>query len=521
MTSLPGPGGPGRPGPPGPLPSYPGRPPQNVAAWHRLHPLSPLVRSGRHLTSFVILLAVLIFVNARQAGSDFISDLVVVAIVMVAGVISWAVTRWRVDGGVLLIDTGLIRRQSRRFPLSQVQAIDVVQTGLARVFGLAEIRLRMAGADSSGGRLVALRLPEAQALRQQLLSMTPGAPAAPAAPSAPSAPSARATPAAPAGTATVPASTSSSAAPVSAGSRDAPSASADAQQERLVFHVRPGRLAVALALSITGLIAAVVIAGTVTLISVVHRPALTASFLPLIIGAVIGVWRQFNGEYGTAVAVAADGLRLRSGLVQTTAETIRPGRVQAVRLVEPLVWRAFGWCRLEVDVAGPRQRRENRSEGRRLRPLVPVGTRADAGKMLTELVSAPPAPSQRPPGHARWKAPLMYHFLAWGGDDRYLVAARGRLRRTTTWIPLEKVQSIRWVQGPVQRRLGLASVRLDVAGLRVTASVQDRTVAEADDLLRRLPALARAARAHTVPAGRTPAGGPLAGRAGSTPLRST
>ena len=156
-----------------------------MAAWHRLHPLSPLVRSGRHLTSFVILFAVLIFVNARQAGSDFISDLVVVAVVLVAGVISWAVTRWRVDGGVLLIDTGLIRRQSRRFPLSQVQAIDVVQTGLARVFGLAEIRLRMAGADSSGGRLVALRLPEAQALRQQLLSMTPSAPAARATPAAP------------------------------------------------------------------------------------------------------------------------------------------------------------------------------------------------------------------------------------------------------------------------------------------------------------------------------------------------
>ena len=214
MTRPPWHGGPGRPGrcgpagppaPKGPLPSYPGRPPQNVAAWHRLHPLSPLVRSGRHLTSFVVLFAVLIFVNARQAGSDLISDLVVVAVVMVAGVISWAVTRWRVDGGVLLIDSGLIRRQSRRFPLSQVQAIDVVQTGLARVFGLAEIRLRMAGADSSGGRLVALRLPEAQALRQQLLSMTP---------SAPSAPAARATPAAPAGTAPVPDTTSSSAAPV-------------------------------------------------------------------------------------------------------------------------------------------------------------------------------------------------------------------------------------------------------------------------------------------------------------------
>ena len=75
------------------------------------------------------------------------------------------------------------------------------------------------------------------------------------------------------------------------------------------------------------------------------------------------VWRRFNSEYGTVVAAAPDGLRLRSGLVQTAAETIRPGRVQAVRLVEPLVWRAFGWCRLEVDVAGAQQRRENRSEG--------------------------------------------------------------------------------------------------------------------------------------------------------------
>ena len=78
-------------------------------------------------------------------------------IVLVAGVISWLVTRWQVADGVLRIETGLIRRQSLRFPLSQVQAIDVVQTGLARVLGLAELRLRMAGADSSGGRLACLR----------------------------------------------------------------------------------------------------------------------------------------------------------------------------------------------------------------------------------------------------------------------------------------------------------------------------------------------------------------------------
>jgi len=216
--------------------------------------------------------------------------------------------------------------------------------------------------------------------------------------------------------------------------------------------------------------------------------------LPVVIGVVLAVWRQFNGEFGTVVSAAPEGLRLRSGLVQTTAETIRPGRVQAVRLVEPLVWRAFGWCRLEVDVAGPRQRRENRSEAQRLRALVPVGSRADAEQMLGELLTAAPRPVRRPPPNARWKAPLAYHFLGWDGDDRYVVASRGRVCRKTTWVPLEKVQSIRWIQGPVQRRLGLASVRLDVAGRRVTASITDRDAAEAQQILARLPDLARAAR---------------------------
>jgi putative membrane protein len=259
--------------------------------------------------------------------------------------------------------------------------------------------------------------------------------------------------------------------------------------------VQPVRLAGAIVLSRAGAYAAVVIAGVACIAAFSGQPGTVASFLPVAIGIVFAVWRQFNGEFGTTVAAAPDGLRLRSGLVQTTAETIRPGRVQAVRLVEPLVWRAFGWCRLEVDVAGVRSRHTNRAEAQRLRALIPVGSRAEAERMLGELIAAPPSPSHRAASRARWKAPLKYHFLAWGGDGRYAVTSEGRVCRRTTWVPLEKVQSIRWVQGPVQRGLGLASVRLDVAGKRVRASIQDRTVAEADDLLRRLPDLARAARA--------------------------
>jgi putative membrane protein len=456
--------------------------PGGMAGWHRLHPLSPIVRSGRHLTGLFIFLVLLLVFNTGRSGGDFISEGAVIAVVLVAGIIAWAVTRWRVDHGVLFIETGLIRRQSLRFPLSQVQAVDVVQTGLARTLGLASIQLRMAGADSSNAKLVALRKAEADRLRRQLLSLSQASHAEAAAPGPDIA---------------VPAP----------GAREAATTPAEVQaDERVVFHVHPGRLAAGLIFSITGVIMAIIIAAIVVITVVVHSKAASASYLPVLVGAIIGVWRQFNGEYGTTVAIAPDGLRLRSGLVQTTAETIRPGRVQAVRLAEPLVWRWFGWCRLEVDVAGPRQRRENRSESKRLRALVPVGTRAEAEKMLSELVADAPRPTQRPPGSTRWKAPLNYHFLAFGGDDRYVVASRGRLRRTTTWVPLEKVQSVRWIQGPVQRRLGLASVKLDVAGKRVTASATDRTVSEASDLLTRLPAQARAARNRASEPARSSAG---------------
>jgi putative membrane protein len=462
--------------PAGGSPAPPVPPADDIASWHRLHPLSPLVRAGRHLVGIGILVILFLFANQRgsQTGNDLIYDLVIIALVLGAGLVSWLVTRWQVADGVLRIETGLVRRQSRRFPLSQVQAIDVVQTGLARVLGLAELRLRMAGGDSSGGRLASLPLADAERLRQRLLSMAHA-----------SGPAAAGTP------------------------PGTPAPGQVAGPERPLFRVRSECLVGAIALSRTGVFAGVVIAALLAVIAATGQPGVTASLLPVVIGVALGIWRRFNGEFGTAVSAAPDGLRLRSGLVQTTAETIRPGRVQAVRLVEPLVWRLFGWCRLEVDVAGARQRRENRSEAQRLRALVPVGSRADAERMLGELLTAPPRPTRRPPARARWKAPLGYHFLGWDGDDRYVVASRGRVCRTTTWVPLEKVQSIRWVQGPVQRRLGLASVRLDVAGRRVTASIADRDAAEAQQILARLPDLARAARQ----AGRAAPGGAARGGA--------
>jgi putative membrane protein len=106
----------------------------------------------------------------------------------------------------------------------------------------------------------------------------------------------------------------------------------------------------------------------------------------------------------------------------------------------------------------------------------------------------------RPPRRARWKAPLSYHFLAAGHDGGLAVSVVGRVRKVTTMVPLEKAQSMRFVQGPLQRRLGLATVHVDAAG-HVRAEFRERPQAQARLLVDELAALSREARRQAPPAG--------------------
>jgi putative membrane protein len=218
-----------------------------------------------------------------------------------------------------------------------------------------------------------------------------------------------------------------------------------------------------------------------------------------VLGLATAVWRRLSTEYRFEAVEAPEGVRIRRGLLQTVTETIPYGRIQAVRQIEPLLWRPMGWCRLEVDIAGAGGRNQ-RGEGSGVarKALLPVGDRRDAQHLVNRLMGGPNPVMTPPPRRARGKAPLSYHFLSAGHDDAHAVCITGRLRKETAWVPLEKSQSIRRVQGPVQRRLGLASVHVDVAGRRVRAEFRDRSVEEADRLVQELSDLSRKARLHPV-----------------------
>jgi putative membrane protein len=95
-----------------------GAPASRDTQWARLHPLSPVVRAGSALA--VIVLFSTQFDTGRRRGFPW-ESLVLLGLGVVAGIVSWLVTRWRVEGTDLRIETGLIRRQSIRVPLSRIQ----------------------------------------------------------------------------------------------------------------------------------------------------------------------------------------------------------------------------------------------------------------------------------------------------------------------------------------------------------------------------------------------------------------
>jgi len=381
--------------------------------WHRLHPLSPVVRTGRALYLLLFLLAPAIGTGGRsgEPNARFVGDVAVAGVLVAGGVISWLVTRWRVEDSTLRIETGLIRRSSQRFPLVQIQAIDTIRPILARVFGLAELRLRMAGHSGGSGRLAYLAEGEAELLRARLLALAHGI--------------AEHTPEPP---------------------------------QRVLLSVPTGRLIGSICLSPLGLVVSAFVASMVG--TAVAAPAAAGATIggtaASIIVVLTALWRRFNGNFELTVSEAPDGLRLRAGLLTTSAETIPGGRVQAVRMIEPLLWRPFGWCRMQVDVAGHHRREgDSEAEGRQLRAVLPVGTPEEARLLLDRIISNAPPDRIQAPSRARWKTPLRYHYLSWGRNETCVVTTSGRVARVTDWVPLAKVQSLRRVQGPMQRSLAL------------------------------------------------------------------
>lgn len=187
------------------------------------------------------------------------------------------------------------------------------------------------------------------------------------------------------------------------------------------------------------------------------------------------------------------------GLLERRKVTLPVGRIQAVRIVQEWVWKPFGLAAVHVVCAGYG---EEKGESTLLLPLVPV---ARIGPLLTELcpgISLDLTGLQLPrlPRKAVWSyllpGPLgtgiavavvgmLLPKLLWGltllpfllalygrayaksGFARFgehLILRRSFLNDALVIVPVKRVQSTRLVQTPFQRRSGLCTLVVSVAG---------------------------------------------------------
>lgn len=438
-------------------------PPQQAATQPRhVHPITPLVQAFR--LSPVIALGLLFAIGQQAAALGLWMIPAVLAGIVVIGLIIglFSYLAWQRlwfyfdDSGDFRLDSGILTKQQRRLQLSRLQSVDISQPLVARLVGLATVRIEVAGAGDSRASIEFLTLEQAEALRAEVLARAAGIrPDTPAAP-------------------------------------EQAVLSVDTRQLVTSLLLRGSTISTLL-LTVAGLVAIIAVAGPAGLLGVVFVIGVPA----------LAVFSEFSSFYGFTVAKSPDGLRTRAGLLQTRAQTIPPGRVHAVEFTQSILWRRRDWVRVSLNIAGVQQSDDNGQNGNLLQQvLVPVATTEQAQALVREIMpeldiaSVPLTPA---PAQASKRAWIQHDYLAYGSDENVIVTRRGRFVRRIAAMPHARVQSVRVTAGPWQKRLGLATVHADSVPGPVHVAALYRASAEAREIAEREIARMHAATARSGP----------------------
>lgn len=323
--------------------------------------------------------------------------------------------------------------------------------------------------------------------------------------------------------------------------RIAPTAGAEGRLLRVPLH----RLLLSAVLSTSVLVSVIImialLAGIIVVGIVISPAALASSVFAVIPGllALVGVLRTELGRANFTVALTRDGLRVSQGLASTTNRIIPLDRIQAVKLIQPLLWRPAGWWRAEFTIAS------EGSDDQGQNVLLPVGSVDDVLLMLGlclpdprpvgidarslvlagmqgPLAGGPEARAAEPayrgrPQRSRWLDPVTQRRNAHALTGTLALIRAGRLSRTLELVPHARVQALSLRQGPIQRRLGLSTIALHLSPGPITPHFVHLPQDEAHHLFDRHVEVTRRAReeldAHS--------GGPADPRGPATGGRTT
>lgn len=460
--------------------------------WKSLSPRAPLAAlvplMGMLLRSFAGALLPAFFLRERGFPS-WIWGIVILsaALMLAAGLYEVATLRYRMVGAQLEIRSGLLVKTSRFIEAARVQNTEVLQPFVSKLLGLVELKVETASGQKAEGHLRGLTPAEAQALIDALHAAR-GQDAA-------------------------------ALAPVATGGALEGEVLARA---RLTDLLRYGATA-------TGLGVLAVLLGTLNELMetfqqlvlpwLVERWGLLASpgmgwvpALLAVLGVLLGLWLvnvvlAVLRFHGFQLVDTGKHFRAAGGLITRRQVTMRRERMQLVVVDEPLLRRWLGFGSVEVETAGVRAGSESADRAELVVPVVPAAQQQalvqrlvpDIPGVLAELplrpahpkallrariravvmsvlVAAPASFFLWPWGVLAWALlPLQlagtwfdWRFQGWLVTERLVVVRQGFWRRRTTLLQRARIQSVKALQGPLERSYGIGHVQVAVAGSRVT-----------------------------------------------------
>ncbi|MFI6425704.1 PH domain-containing protein [Promicromonospora sp. NPDC050880] len=512
---------PAQPGPAGPEPV---EPEADELHWRRVHPVTPLVRGWAVVGAAIVILGQQSLEGgprggliALLSGEYWWTLLAALAAVALVGwgysVLAWRMTSFAIGEETVHLRRGILFRQQRHARLDRLQSVDIRQPLVARFFGLCELTLETAGGTDSGVAIGFLKGSDADELRAELLARAAGLKVARAggavpapAPDGTAAPQDAVLPAAPRPDGTHPA--------LEPGPAAAPGAPVTLEAPQVpVLTVPVGRLIASVVRSGAMITLLVWGLGVLVVMIATGEFAVISASLPAVLGAGGYLFGRVTGEFDFRVAISPDGVRLRHGMLETRSQTIPPGRVQAVRLVQSVLWRGRDWWRVQVNVAGYGGDSEDKNS-----VLLPVGTRDEALTVLSLVLpdlgvdeprrvldagldgdSRTPSAYVTAPRRTRILDPVAWRRNGFTVTGRALLLRRGRMVKILDVVPHERTQSLGLSQGPWQRRLGVASFQVHSTEGPVHPEASHLDAADAARLMAEQARRARTARAAAGP----------------------
>jgi putative membrane protein len=489
------------------------------AADRHLHPGTIALRFVKEAPSTLLALPAALAFTSRVGLTGALYLAAGLALVLlVFKWIAWRCFRYGISGSEIVIESGVLSRNRRSIPFDRIQDVDIERSFLARLFGLAKVRIETGAGGKDEGLLDSVSIGEAHALREAVRAGRAGpAPAAEAA-----------------------------AEPLPAG--------------RIVFAMDLPRLLLFGLFSFS----LVYIAGLFALLQTFDRflpfdiydPArwigLVDDYLPqrwtfgaiaavlllaAALGIVAGVLRTVSRDHGFRLTLEGDRFRRERGLFTRSEVVIARRRVQLAQVTSGPLRGLFGWAGLSFQTLGAGSDRSGQQSA------APFATGEEIGAVLGE---APPLRRPPPPDLAMvskrhilrsaaaklapallgiaalsvWARPALwllallpllalaaaierrFHRYAISGD--LLFVARGVWRRRLWIVPLARIQSLGLARGPIQRRMGLATLSIDTAGASLLNAprIVDLRAADAEALVARISGAMRSGRLYAASSGR-------------------